>query len=382
LDEQGQATETVLAELESAFRSNHHFQDGRILSSMCTAPHKLAIQAHIKFIESNLGNPDLYPGTKHLEEMVIAQLAELFHGKTFAGHMTTGGTEANITALWLARKLSGKTEVVFPKSVHFSIKKAIDLLGLTPVEVELDQSYRLSVDDVKDKLTEQTAAVVCMAGTTELGVIDPIEELSELCSENTFLHVDAAFGGFVIPFLKELGYEFPNFDFQLTGVSSLNTDPHKMGFATIPAGVLLFRDRSYIDHITVDAPYLISRKHSAISGTRSSGAVAATFAVLRHLGRAGFREVVKECKENTDYLAARIEGLGLELAIKPVMNVLGIIVNDPEKVQRALAEQNWFVSKGRFPCCIRIVVMPHVTKTVIDEFLPVFEATCKKMGAI
>ena len=209
MDEQGKPTEAVLAELESAIRSNHHFKDGRILSSMCTIPHELAIQAHMKFIESNLGNPDLYPGTKQLEETVIAQLAELFHGRAFAGHMTSGGTEANITALWLARKLSGKREVVFPKSVHFSIQKAIDLLHLTPVPVELDEGFRLSVDEVKDKLTDRTAAVVCMAGTTELGVIDPIEELSEMCVENIFLHVDAAFGGFVIPFLKDLGYDLP-----------------------------------------------------------------------------------------------------------------------------------------------------------------------------
>lgn len=382
MDGFGQSREAVLAELERAFRTDRHFKDGRILSSMCTAPHELAIRAHMKFIEANLGNPDLYPGTKRLESEVIKLLGKMFHTKNLAGHMTTGGTEANITALWVARKLSGKREVLYPKTVHFSILKAIDLLHLEPVEVELDDSYRLAVDDFEKKLSENTAAVVSMAGTTELGAIDPIERLSELCKENVFLHVDAAFGGFVIPFLKDLGYDMPKFDFELPGVSSFNADPHKMGLSTIPSSILFYCNESYLEKITVDAPYLISMKHSAISGTKNSAAVAATYAVLRHLGREGFKQIVKQCMENTEYLTSRIESFGLELAIKPVMNVIGIKLGDPEKVQHELAKQNWFVSKGRFPRCIRIVLMPHVTREAIDEFLPVFEKTCRTVGEL
>jgi tyrosine decarboxylase/aspartate 1-decarboxylase len=221
-----------------------------------------------------------------------------------------------------------------------------------------------------------------MAGTTELGVIDPIEQLSAICQDKVYLHVDAAFGGFVIPFLNELGYELPKFDLGLPGVNSLNTDPHKMGLATIPAGVLLYRDSKYLDEITVSAPYLISKKHTALSGTRSSGSVAATYAVMRHLGRDGFKEIVKQCQENTLYLRKYVEELGLELAVKPVMNVIGIKFVDPDPIVRELASQNWFVSKGRFPSCIRLVLMPHVTRQALDEFLPVFERTCHKLGVI
>ncbi len=72
---------------------------------------------------------------------------------------------------------------------------------MKPLEVDLDESYCMSVDDIQDKLSENTAAVVSIAGATELGGIDPIEKISELCADNIFLHVDAAFGGFVIPFL-------------------------------------------------------------------------------------------------------------------------------------------------------------------------------------
>jgi tyrosine decarboxylase/aspartate 1-decarboxylase len=382
LKREGRQIKDVMADLKELLRKDHHFGDGRILSSMCTSPHKLAVKAHMQFMEANLGNPDLYPGTKQLEKEVIRILSELFHGQGLAGHMTSGGTEANITALWIARKLSGKREVLFPKSVHFSIIKAIDLLNMVPVEVDLDDDYKLSMDDLEKKVTKDTAAVVGMAGTTELGVIDPIEKISEFCSEKLFLHVDAAFGGFVIPFLNELGAELPNFDFTLNGVSSLNTDPHKMGFSTIPSGVLLYRDEKYLDRITVDAPYLISMKHTTLTGTKASAAVAATYAVLTHLGREGFKNIVKQCMDNTYYLESKVNELGLELAIKPIMNIMGIRLKNPTSIQKKLARLNWFVSKSRFPNCLRIVLMPHVNREVLDKFLPIFERVCRDQGEL
>jgi tyrosine decarboxylase/aspartate 1-decarboxylase len=374
--------EEVISELQDVLAQNHNFSTGRVLSSMCTAPHPVAVQAHMMFIESNLGNPDLYPGTKELENRIISLLSELFHGQNLSGHMTGGGTEANITALWIARKLSGKRKVLYPKSAHFSIIKAIDLLNMEPVEIELDENYRMSIDDFTDKITDDTAAVVCVAGTTELGVIDPIEEIALECHDKHFLHVDAAFGGFVVPFMNDLGYKMPKIDFELPGVSSFNTDPHKMGLSTIPAGVLFNRDENYLEHITVEAPYLVSMKHSTLTGTKGSAAVAATYAVLKHLGHDGFVKVVQQCMDNTHYLNQRLTELGLVPAIEPVMNILGFIMKDPKTIQHELAKKLWFVSKTRFPKCIRFVVMPHVTRTVIDNFLPVFEQVCREQGEL
>ena len=340
MEEKGISREKILDELNESFGRDHHFRDGRILASMCTTPDDIAIEAHTKFIESNLGNPDLYAGTKQLENEVIRYLGKLLHGEAISGHLTNGGTESNITALWIAKKLSGKREVLFPKNSHFSIIKAIDLLELKPVEVELDENYCMSVDDIKRKLTGDTAAVVCMGGATELGTIDPIESISQLCEGNIFLHVDAAFGGFVIPFLKELGYELPKFDFELDGVNSITIDPHKMGLSTIPSGALLYRGKEFLERITVDAPYLISMRHSTLSGTRNSAAVAATYAVIRHLGREGFRRIVTQCMENTKYCAARVREMGLELVIEPIMNILAIKLSNPDKVVQELASHH------------------------------------------
>ena len=90
------------------------------------------------------------------------------------------------------------------------------MMNLKIIEADLDENYKIDVGSVKSKVTENTVAIVAIAGTTELGLIDPIEEISQIAYENNiYFHVDAAFGGFSIPFLKDIGYDFPEFDFKL-----------------------------------------------------------------------------------------------------------------------------------------------------------------------
>ena len=382
MEDKGIEFKRVMARLEQAQKSDHSFSDGRVLGSMCTSPLEIAKKAHAMFVEANLGNPGLYPGTKKLEEELIKMFGTLLHGSNIYGNVVSGGTEANITALWIARNLTKKRDVIFPKSAHFSVKKACDLLNLNPIMVDLDDEYGMCVDSAHDKISEQTAAVMCVAGTTELGVIDPIEELSELCCEKTFLHVDAAFGGFVLPFLRELGYEVPKFDFELDGVCSLAIDAHKMGMAIIPSGALLLRDRKYLDKIAFESPYLTTMRQTSLSGTRCSASIASTYAVMRYLGMEGYKRIVKSCMDVTKYLVKRIKEMGLELVIQPKMNIVGIKLRNSKGVYDELNKKDWKTSLARYPQCLRIVVMPHVTIEVIDNFIPDLEETCRVLGEL
>lgn len=364
--------------LRDAYEKDRKFAGGRILCSMNTTAHELAVFAHSMFIEANLGNVNLYPGTKELEERTIEMLKDLLHGGDAHGGIVNGGTEANITALWLARKLTGKKQVIYPESVHFSINKAVDLLGLKPVPVPVDSNYCMDVEQVKKHINPDTAAVIAVAGSTELGVIDPVEEIAELTGDNIFMHVDAAFGGMVIPFLKQLGYSMPAFDFEIGTVDSVAVDPHKMGLATHPAGALLIRDKKLLEKIAVDTPYLTMTQQAALAGTRNSAAVASAFAVMSHLGREGYCEIVKRCMDVTGYFKDRLEEHGFELAIEPVMNIINIIVPDPAKLEVELAAIDWWVSKSRNPPALRFVVMPHVTKNVVDNLIPDLIKLCKQ----
>ena len=91
-------------------------------------------------------------------------------------------------------------------------------------------------------------AMVGIAGTTELGLVDDIPEISKIAkSYGVYLHVDAALGGFIIPFLNYKNNNQLNFDFKCKGVSSITIDPHKMGLAPVPSGGIIFRKKKYIE---------------------------------------------------------------------------------------------------------------------------------------
>ncbi len=234
------AADRVWRELREARDDDLRFRDARILASMCTEPLPIAKRAHAAFLEANLGNPGLYEGTWRLEREVLRMLERLLRGRNLGGFAVSGATEGNITALWMARNTTGRKTVVAAKTAHFAIRKAADLLGMRLVEVGYDDRYRMDVGALRKAVTRDTAAVVAVAGTTELGQVDPINEIGEVCENRAFLHVDAAFGGFVLPFLEKA--RVPPWDFRVAGVSSLVLDAHKMGMATIPASHLLVRE--------------------------------------------------------------------------------------------------------------------------------------------
>jgi tyrosine decarboxylase/aspartate 1-decarboxylase len=344
---------------------------GRVLSSMCTCPHPVAVKAHEEFIRSNLGDPKLFPGTAQIERVCVAMMGDLLHLPEAPGYVTTGGTESNIQALRAAVLRHGdinreKANIVVPDSAHYSFQKASQLLGVKLRRAPLDDRLRVDPTEMAALVDEDTIALVAVAGTTEFGQVDPVEEIGRIAEEkDVFFHVDAAFGGFVIPFLK--GCQ-PKFDFSVPGVSSIVIDPHKMGLSTIPSGGLLYRNESLMRPLEISAQYLTSQVQTSLVGTRSGAAAAATYAVMRYLGRDGYRNIVAQCMENTALLVDLLGDFGLEPVIDPVMNIAAFDVPDPLAVRRKLCDYNWYVSTTVRPRALRMVIMPHVTAEVVRVF--------------
>jgi len=374
----------ILKELDEFRKKDFSFQSGHILSSMCTEPHPIAREAYIKFLDTNLGDPGLFPGSKHIEKQYISFIQSLLHAPpSSGGHIVSGGTEGNITAMWVAKQLSGNNEIIIPASAHFSFQKIASLMDMKLKPIPLTRSYTIDISQLKKKISANTAAVVGVAGSTDLGTIDPIPEIASICEEkNIFLHVDAAFGGFIIPFLRTLGYDIPHFDFSLEGVSSISIDAHKMGYAAIPLGLTVFRDKEWLDEISVRSQCISSKKQAGILGTRSGGPVAAAYAVSRYLGMEGYSQVIKECMQTTEYAAEKIQAIGLKLICDPVVNVFAVKLKNPSKVEKMLEEQGWKVNTIDHLSSIRIVCMPQITNTIIDEFVPVFEKVCSEVGEL
>jgi len=378
MDTRGAPPHKVLAELERARDDDLHFRDGKILGSMCTEPLPIARRAHAMFLEANLGNPGYYKGTWRLERETLRILADLLYGKNLGGFTVSGATEGNITALWMARNTTRRKEIVTAKTAHFSVRKAADLLGMRLVEIPHDENYRLDVDALRKAVTKDTAAVVAVAGTTELGQVDPIDAIGETCLDRAFLHVDAAFGGFVLPFLDSHA-KIPRWDFRVAGVSSLVLDAHKMGMATIPASHLLVREAKAFERIAVESPYLTSVYQTSLLGTRNSAGVAAAYAAMRSLGREGYAKIVSRCMKNTRTIVARAREAEIEPVVEPVMNIAAFPVPDVESAQRGLDASGWKVSTSPNPPALRIVVMPHITAKAAAAFADDLVAVCKRV---
>ena len=333
-----------------------------ILSSMCTPPHTVAVQAHCMFMETNLGDPGLFPGTFSLEHLLVKRFGNLFNCPDAGGYATSGGTESNIQALRLAKVLRDDIRtpnVIVPASAHFSFKKACDILCLEMRKAPLTADHRMDADEAAGMIDRDTIALVGVAGTTEYGMVDPIADLAKAALQHDiFFHVDAAFGGMVIPFLDS---PIP-FDFSLPGVTTIAVDPHKMGMSTIPAGCLLTREKDALNALNIDTPYLTVKQEYTLGGTRPGAPVAGALAVMDYLGSEGMKAVVRGCMKNTERLIAGMETFGIPRAATPDVNVATFVCN--EKRIPAPWKVSWTCRKH-----LRIVCMPHVHGDRIEAFL-------------
>ena len=340
-----------------------------VLSSMCTEPHPAAREAAERFLATNPGDPGSYPAVAELESKAVAQLGEIVGLADPSGYIATGGTEANIQAVRVARNCSVThiPNVVVPESAHFSFQKAADLLGVELRRVPTDDDYRVNVAAVHESVDEETALVVGVAGTTEYGRVDPIPELAEIATAvDAFMHVDAAWGGFVLPFTDH------EWHFGHAAIDTMTIDPHKMGQAAIPSGGFLVEDESLLDALAVDTPYLESTSQATLTGTRSGAGVASAAVAIEELWPEGYRAMYERAQELAEWLAGALTALGYDV-VDPVLPLVAADV--PESMFLALREEGWRISRtgsGE----LRVVCMPHVTGEMLDRFV----ADVKRLG--
>ncbi len=377
LDENGLPKETVLERLNTLLLHDTTYASGHPVASMSTIPDPLGVEVFSKTLEKNAGRLHTFRGSAQVETEVIEMIADLLSLKNPSGTTTSGGTESNILAILAARERNNhisKPEVIAPMNAHSSIDKAAWLLGIKIVKVPVDEKFRALPQSIRKAITKNTISIISTAGTTYLGQIDPIAEMGEIAVDaNLDFHVDAAFGGFVIPFLNDLGYTDCKFDFKVQGVTSISTDPHKMGLAPIPAGCLIFRKKESLESITRTVPYLqgASSTQASILGTRPAASILSTWAIMKHHGRKGYRDIVDNCMKRTQMAVERIDqNPQISSAIKPVMNIIGIQSNEIsiQSLVEKMEERGWRMATSPLPPTIRLVVMPHVTDEAIKAF--------------
>lgn len=408
MDEKGISEKELFDELCSFSDADTNFK--KVFSSMCTIPHPIAVSAQQQFSLSNIGDPGLFAGTYQMETEIIRMSASMLNHpnpESAVGHLTSGGTESNIEAVFhmknrflsvksqksdrlsdrltdkLTDKLTARLNLILPKTAHFSFEKVANLFDLELKKADIDSNFCAVPESVESLIDENTIGLIGIAGNTEFGICDPIDALSEIALHNNLpLHIDAAFGGFVYPFLSFASTI--KFAFDLPGVTSVSIDPHKMGLSVIPAGILIFKDEITVepslDKIKVKTPYLTRKYQSTLTGTRPGSSVAATYAVMKHLGAEGYRKNVAYCMELTNHFQKELEKIGLKPYIEPEINIVTVRISDSrdkaadyektEKIRAQLLEKHgWNVSATKTVPALRFVLMPHVTKENITAML-------------
>ncbi|SFR40882.1 tyrosine decarboxylase / aspartate 1-decarboxylase [Halogeometricum rufum] len=336
----------------------------RVLSSMCTDPHPAARAAAERFLATNPGDPATYRDVAELEADAVATLGEMTGLADPHGYVTSGGTEANVQAVRAARNRRrgdvSDPNVVAPESAHFSFNKAADVLDVELRLVPTDDDHRADVGAVRAAVDDDTVLVVGVAGTTEFGRVDPIPELAAVAHDaGAFLHVDAAWGGFLLPFTDRA------WSFAHAPVDSLTVDPHKCGQACIPAGGLLFRDRSGLDSLAVETPYLESTSQATLTGTRSGAGVASAAAAMDELWPDGYRREYERAADLASWFAGELRSRGFDV-VDPELPLVAADVSD--SLFAALRDREWRVSRTDAGH-LRVVCMPHVTREALSSFL-------------
>jgi glutamate/tyrosine decarboxylase-like PLP-dependent enzyme len=247
-------------QLHARLRDNYPFFHPRYVGQMLKPPHPLAVVGYVAAMLVNPNNHALDggPATARMEKEVVASLAAMFGYGEHLGHLTSSGTIANLEALFVARESHPGRGIAHSADAHYTHGRMSHLLGVESFAVGATAEGTMDLDALAALLaTGKVGTVVATAGTTGLGVIDPIDEILALCREHGVrVHVDAAYGGFFSLIADDTADGVASAPFAaIAGCDSVVVDPHKHGLQPYGCGAVLFRDPAVARFYIHDSPY-------------------------------------------------------------------------------------------------------------------------------
>ncbi len=383
LPPQGMSRENVLQAMRTARQQDVRWQEGRAFSLVYQAGEEVASllkEAYTMFFSENGLSPMAFPSLRKFEAEVVSMTAHLLGGdEEVGGSMTSGGTESILIAVYAAREWARRhrkhirrPEIVLPATAHPAFDKAAEYFGLRAVHVPVAPDFRADPEAMRKAITPNTILLVASAPSYPQGVVDPVAEIASLAQERGLLcHVDACVGGFMLPFVRRLGYTVPEFDFSLPGVTSMSADLHKYGYAAKGASVVLYRGRELrrlacFVHTDWSGGVYAS---TSLAGTRPGGAIAAAWAVMNFLGEEGYLRLARTVMETTQKIRRGVEEIpGLHILGNPHMSVLAIAGKDIYPLGDELAARGWHLDRQQFPPSLHLTVH-YGHAAVADDFL-------------
>ncbi len=337
-------------------------------------------------------------------------------GEEVVGTVTSGGTESCLLAVKTARDNwrvlpphAGMPRLLAPATVHAAFQKAAHYFGLELDLVPVGDNGTCAASDLIERMGDNVALVVVSAPSYPFAALDPIAEVAAAAAERGIsCHVDACIGGFVLPFWgAENGRSLPGldtapWDFRVHGVTSVSADLHKFGYAPKGASVLLQRGRD-----RQRAQYFATTRWSGypvvnptMLGSKSVGALAASWAIIHALGESGYAELAAACERATSALQLVIEGIeGLRVVGDPVGPLFAVAADETVPEDRRVDPHHWadqvrtrgFLlqlqpaftqSDGtRLPSTTHLTITP-VTEAVLDDLSAALQLSADEVRGV
>ena len=364
----------VLGEVAERMRDNFPFFHPCYAGQMLKPPHPVARLAYMLALWINPNNHALDGGraSSFMEKEAVAEIAKLFGWDTFLGHLTSGGTMANLEALWVAGRLKPGRKILASEQAHYTHQRISTVLNLPFESVPCDGKARMDIEALVQILKkEEVGAVVATLGTTGTGAVDPLPEILELRDRYEFrVHADAAYGGYFL-LADNLGDDTRKAFDALTLADSIVVDPHKHGLQPYGCGCVLFRDPTVGRFYKHDSPYTYFSSSDLHLGEISlecsragASAVAlwATQKMLPYLPGGEFARSLGRCRQAALDLFARMSrDRRFRMIFPPELDILiwaprgrkaSEISARSERFFSAAAADNLHLAKFRYPASL------------------------------
>lgn len=253
-----EGTAAALAAAAERMTDNYPYFHPLYAGQMLKPPHPVARAAYAMAMAVNPNNHALDGGraSSRMEIEAVREIAGMFGWQEFLGHLTSGGTFANLEALWIAGQLAPGKRVAASAQAHYTHNRISSVLKLPFVAIPADHRGRMDMAALAARAAEgDIGTVVVTLGTTSLGAVDPLPEVLALRSRYGFrVHVDAAYGGY-FKLAANLAPESRRAYEAISAADSIVVDPHKHGLQPYGCGCVLFRDPAVGRFYKHDSPY-------------------------------------------------------------------------------------------------------------------------------
>lgn len=326
----------------------------------------------LHFSINNVGDPfagtNYRLNTQEFEREVLADFARFTEAPQGAwwGYVTSGGTEGNMYGLYVARELYPDGICYFSEDTHYSVAKILRLQHTRNIMIKSLPDGRMDLDDLRETLRihrDVPPILFVNIGTTMKGAVDDLAGiraiLDELAIAAAYIHADAALSGMILPFVEQpQPWNFAH------GADSISISGHKMPGAPIPCGVVMAR-KAHVDRVARSIEY-VGALDTTIAGSRSAFAPLLLWYRLRSLGEDGFRDMVRGCLERAQGAVRKLNAQGIAAWCHP-NSVTVVFPRPPAQVM-----EKWIIAPKKD--IGHLIVMPHVTTAIIDEFVADFAA--------